>query len=45
MRNIARCSEMNMKIEYDERTEEILAEVVRDALQSDADNMLSLIHI
>lgn len=33
---------MNMKIEYDERTEEILAEVVRDALQSDADNMRSL---
>lgn len=31
-----------MKIEYDERTEEILAEVVRDALQSDADNMRSL---
>ncbi|MFU0574273.1 ribonuclease J [Gardnerella vaginalis] len=33
---------MNMKTEYDERTEEILAEVVRDALQSDADNMRSL---
>ncbi|ADB14249.1 ribonuclease J [Gardnerella swidsinskii] len=33
---------MNMKIEYDECTEEILAEVVRDALQSDADNMRSL---
>lgn len=31
-----------MKIEYDECTEEILAEVVRDALQSDADNMRSL---
>ncbi len=31
-----------MKTEYDERTEEILAEVVRDALQSDADNMRSL---